>query len=351
MPRLLFGLSMVALFSACASAQDLAWKQLPPIPDALGVAGAFAGVSDGALLVMGGANFPDRMPWDGGRKVWHDEVYVLESPEGAWSMVDRLPRPLAYGISVQTPKGVLCIGGNDAEQHYADVFLIVLDRKAVILLEYPPLPIPLANACGALVGTTVFVAGGESQPNATQCSTGFFALDIGLKAPEWKTLPACPGDSPTLAVAAAAQGRFLLMGGVSLSAGSDGKPFRRYLKSCNAYDPAKNAWEPLADLPLPAAAAPTPAPVPGGNKLLILGGDDGSRYGFQPLDKHPGFPGTTLAYDVVKNAWSVGKPVPAPRATLPAVLWNNRIVLPSGEARPGVRSPEVWTVNMAEAGR
>ncbi len=34
-------------------------------------------LSAAALLVAGGANFPDRMPWDGGTKVWHDAVYAL----------------------------------------------------------------------------------------------------------------------------------------------------------------------------------------------------------------------------------------------------------------------------------
>jgi hypothetical protein len=28
--------------------------------------------------------------------------------------------------------------------------------------------------------------------------------------------------------------------------------------------------------------------------------------------------------------------------TTPAVRWHNRIVIPSGEMRPGIRSPEVW---------
>src|SRR5690554_4213129 len=60
------------------------WEELPAIPDAAGLAGAFSGVSNGALLIAGGANFPGGMPWEGGAKAWHDEIYVLDSPEGAW---------------------------------------------------------------------------------------------------------------------------------------------------------------------------------------------------------------------------------------------------------------------------
>ena len=31
-------------------------------------------------MVAGGANFPDKRPWEGGAKVWHDSVFVLETP-------------------------------------------------------------------------------------------------------------------------------------------------------------------------------------------------------------------------------------------------------------------------------
>src|SRR3954462_3300250 len=96
------------------------WKQLPSMPDAIGLAGSFAGVSGGALLVAGGANFPDKMPWEGGRKVWHDRVWVLESANASWREVGGLPRPLAYGISVSSRDSVICVGGSDADRHYAD---------------------------------------------------------------------------------------------------------------------------------------------------------------------------------------------------------------------------------------
>src|SRR5512143_304145 len=61
------------------------WQQLRPLPDPLGVAGCFAGASGGALIVAGGANFPDGFPWQGGRKAWHRAVWVLTSPAGDWT--------------------------------------------------------------------------------------------------------------------------------------------------------------------------------------------------------------------------------------------------------------------------
>ncbi len=73
----------------------------------------FAGVSGGALVAAGGANFPDRKPWEGGKKVWYDTVFVLEKPDGQWKVAGKLPRPLGYGVSATWRDRVVCVGGSD----------------------------------------------------------------------------------------------------------------------------------------------------------------------------------------------------------------------------------------------
>lgn len=100
------------------------WKRLPSLPDQEGFAAPFAGVSHDALIVAGGANFPEKKPWDGGTKVWYDAIFVLEKPEGEWKIAGKLPRPLAYGVSVTHRNSVVCVGGSDSKRHYSDVFRI-----------------------------------------------------------------------------------------------------------------------------------------------------------------------------------------------------------------------------------
>ena len=98
--------TVILCMTAIACAGDgLVWKQLPSLPDPPGVAGSFAGVSGISLIVAGGANFPDKMPWEGGKKVWHDRVWVLDKPDGTWREGSKLPRPLGYGVSVSAPDG------------------------------------------------------------------------------------------------------------------------------------------------------------------------------------------------------------------------------------------------------
>lgn len=40
------------------------------MPENVGLAGAYSGIVEGKLLVLGGANFPDKYPWEGGTKTW-----------------------------------------------------------------------------------------------------------------------------------------------------------------------------------------------------------------------------------------------------------------------------------------
>src|SRR5690348_5467737 len=68
------------------------WERLASLPDREGFAGSFAGVSGGALLVAGGSNFPAAKPWEGGKKVWYDTVFLLERPEATeWKVAGRSP--------------------------------------------------------------------------------------------------------------------------------------------------------------------------------------------------------------------------------------------------------------------
>ena len=132
MTRLVFIISFLILFSITILSQ-IHVSYLPDLPtlndqiEQKGLAGGFVGISNGALLFAGGANFPGKLPWEGGKKRWWDDIYVLERTEQTYkwrSEVFKLDRPIAYGLSVTIPEGVLCIGGCNEEQCFDDVFLL-----------------------------------------------------------------------------------------------------------------------------------------------------------------------------------------------------------------------------------
>lgn len=330
--------ALLTVLLALSSKVDLAWERLPSLPDQEGFAGMFAGVSNSTLLVAGGANFPDKKPWNGGKKVWYDTVFALK-PDSKWEVVGKLPRPLAYGVSVSHRGGVVCVGGSDATKHYADCFRLELRAGKLVTTDLPRLPLPIANACGVLIGDTVFVAGGLEKPDATEALKTLFTLDLSAKEPAWEKRDAWPGPARMLAVAAECDGAFWLIGGTDLIANKDGQSERRYLKDAHRYDLGKG-WKKLAELPRAVVGAPSPAPIAFGGPV-ILGGDDGTQLAVQP-DKHRGFAKQVLRYDRKAEKWIEDGELRSPHVTTPFVIWKDMWVIPSGEVRPGVRSPEVW---------
>ncbi len=251
---------LVVLLASRAGGEALDWARLPAIPDDEGFAAPFTGVCGGALVVAGGANFPDGKPWEGGTKVWYDQVFMLPSPRGTWHKAGRLPRSLAYGVSITTPEGIACLGGADAERHWANCFWLKLQAGRVQIAPLPSLPQPCAYACGALLDGRLYVAGGSARPDATEALGTFWSLDLNDLSAGWQSLSSWPGDGRMLATAGAYDGAFFLFAGTALEAGPEGLPERRMLRDAYRYHPERG-WTRLADLPRAAVAAPSPAPL------------------------------------------------------------------------------------------
>ena len=335
----------LATAAVTGAAEPLAWEKLAPLPDEHGVAGAYAGTTGGALLVAGGANFPRGFVPGGAGKTWHDTVWILPSPTGQWITAGKLPRPLGYGVSVTHGGSVVCAGGSDAAGHHADVFRLTWKDGALATQTLPALPTPLALAAGALVGDTLVISGGCAQPGEKAASADTWALDLAEPAATWRKLAPLPSDARFLATAAADDGHFYLFGGASL-APDGGKTKRVYRRDAWKFSLKGNKWRQLADAPAPVVAAPSPAPWLG-RAFHVIGGDDGSLVGFAPVEKHPGFPGAIFAYAPAENSWTTPGRTPAPRATAPTAEWQGAWIIPSGEVRPGLRSPDVWRLTPA----
>lgn len=330
-------LPLLALTAAAAAAE---WSQLPPLPDPEGFAGAFAGTSGGVLMVAGGTNFPDKMPWEGGAKVWYDTVHVLRSPEAAWEKAGRLPKANGYGVSLSTPEGLLIIGGGNTTEHFRDVLKLTWRDGKILSDALPPLPRPLAFMAGTLAGNILYLAGGISKPDDTAAQNVFWSFDLHQPQRGWQSLPPCPGPARILASMATFEGSVYLFSGAALRAGADGKAARDWLRDAWRFRPDKG-WQQLQNLPHVAVAAPSPLPLRE-RKLLLIGGDDGNLANFEPKSKHPGFPRRLMSYDPAQDRWKEAGSLPFSLVTTPAVEWRGRIVIPGGEARPGKRSPEVW---------
>ena len=339
-------LSVFLLFPQILSAQEK-WVELPSIPDEEGFAGMYAGVSNDVLIVAGGANFPELRPWEGGTKIWYDHIFYLEEIDGSWKRSDlSLPLPLAYGVSVNYQDEVIFIGGSDAEKHYSDVFSLKFQNGEIVKgQEYPPLPIPLSNMCGAIVNDVIYIAGGNQTPQLVG-EQKFFALDLSVPASDWtwEERKAWPGASRIQSVAASMDGAFYLFSGFELHLDSTGALQRTLLHDAYRYDPAANSWTQLPDLPRGVAAAPGAAFSIGLSHIVIPGGLDQETLQYTDPATHPGFKEEVIAYNILSKEWVTLSDMPqgASRVTAPATHWQGMWVVPNGEKGPGVRSPKVY---------
>jgi len=333
------------------SAVKLQWDRLPDLNDPRGFAGQFVGTFNSKLVLLGGTNFPDKPVWDGGIKGWYHDAYVLDAPQSTWRKIGKLPetRAVGYGISISTEEGLLCIGGADATKHLTDAFYLTLDGDELKTRDLPPLPSPCAYLSGAQIGSTVYVAGGIAKPDAVRTMRTFWSLDLKNLDAGWQVLEPWPGNGRMLAVTAAVDGSFYLSGGCDLHSGPDGKPMRAYQNDSFRYTPGRG-WTKIATAPTGIVAAPVPAVVEG-KKIIVFGGDDGSRLGHKPPQDHPGFPKNVYQYDTTTDHWErIGAAPFVPVAT-PVVNWHGGWVVASGEIRPAVRSREVWMLKVLEGGK
>ena len=158
----------------------LKWESLPDLPESLGVAGPFAGSHKDALIIAGGANFAK--PIWATEKQWTQQIHVLAEEEGSYTWHDGglLKKPIAYGASVTTEKGIVCMGGNDGSQTFRDVFLLQWDPigKKTKTIIYPSLPEPCAYGQAALVGNTIYLAGGQRGADLDSTMNNFWSLDL-----------------------------------------------------------------------------------------------------------------------------------------------------------------------------
>ena len=325
------------------SEQLLSWEQLPPLPKDGSLEGMYLGVSNGVLIAAGGANYADKPYGEEGKKLAHDTIYVLQNPDGHWQVAaEKLPQPMAYGVSVSDEKGLVCIGGEDNEKSFSDVFVLEWVNGQIVKTSFPSLPRGCGQACGALLGKTIYVAGGRHSPKADRSMHTFWALDLTQPSEQmkWQILDPWPGPARNLAVAAVQAGSFFLFSGLGPEAG---KP---YLTDAYCYTPgkddyAKGSWKQLADLPVALAASPCPALALGQSHIALLGGLSDS------VSKNAQLPDSIYVYHTITNTWAKRGHVPegAAQVMAPVAQWQDGWVSVGGQMSPGQLSPKVYLTN------
>jgi SSS family solute:Na+ symporter len=359
-----------------AAAEDLAparqwldWQPLPALPDRIGVAGPFVGTHRGGLVVAGGANFAAADAanlWEVPKRFQAAAFVLAGQGTGAdpfaWQTGFALQKPVAYGASASTPAGIVCAGGEDGEQVFADAFLLAWDPAAKMLMQspLPPLPRPSTAGGAALVGGHVYVVAGQEGLGLDSATNRIWRLAVdavGTPAACWEPLPAVPGGPRAFAIVAAQHDGFAdclyVIGGRRQKAGITDLAGVEPLADCLEFSPARHAvdpatgWRRRAECPVPLMAGT--AAAFGQSHLVVLAAADAETLAQVAADpefatRHPGFPRRAWAYHTITDTWTPAGDTPACPVTTPAVAFDGGVALVSGELRPRVRTSQAWRI-------
>ena len=346
--------------------------ELPAIDASLknpGLAGVFAGIQKNVLIIGGGSNFSHGMPWEGGEKNYFRDVYVLQKGNGNkynWVTTGKfkLKQKIAYGISVTIPGGIVCIGGENQNGPLKDVFLLQWDnsKKRIVTKDLPELPLPLTNSSGVAIGREIYVAGGETKSGV---SDKFFFLNLNESPLGWKELLNIPkplSHGIMVAQTVKKNNYIYLIGGRKKNENG----VSDFSNSVFQFDLKKNIWTVKQPLPFPLSAGC--GVTAGLNGIILIGGDKGEIFHQveqlnEIIDKetdsskkialnqqkvklqlnHPGFNKEIMFYNTIKDTWKdIGNFPFTPPATTTALVWNRDIIIPCGEIRAGVRTPQIF---------
>ncbi|RYY21811.1 MAG: sodium transporter, partial [Chitinophagaceae bacterium] len=200
-------------------------------------------------------------------------------------------------------------------------------------------------------------------------SNTFFGLDLSASKLTWISLPPLPVALSHAVATAQFNGKstciYVIGGRTKTVSGISDLHNTVYY-----YDPSAGEWKEGEKIQngknITNISAATGVQF-GKHQILLIGGDNGKIFheieslnaaiasaGPQSkkaleeqknrlLENHPGFSKDILVYNTFKNSWKKlnGLPGLAP-VTTTAVMWNGAIIVPSGEVKPGKRSPAIW---------
>lgn len=338
----------------------------------LGFAGPINGVYNDVFITAGGANFPDKMPWEGGKKHYSKEIHVLEKNKDQYQWNKKnsisLPEPIAYSGSTSTSLGIVYVGGENEKGLSKKAYLLKWNSKQneIELKSLPDFPIAVTNIALTSLNNIVYAIGGDE---AAKSSDLVFSIDLNAVEPEWKSLPKLPfalANSVAIIQKDKDETNIYIIGGRTKTPSGISDLHNTTL----AFNLKSQTWKSKAIITdgKNTTNFSAGAGVAFGNQyILITGGDNGTTFHkietyLSQISKasseeekskliaeknilnttHNGFYNAILLYNTQTNKWSkIGELPFLAHVTTPAVLWNNKIVLSNGEIKPGIRTPNV----------
>ena len=381
---LLLGCAKYGLAQQGFSDASLVWKSIAKFhnninsPQEPGYAGMYAGVAHDILIMAGGANFPENLPWEGGKKHYSDQVFYMLHDESQKAEIKQftgsLPQPMAYGASINFEDGIILIGGENESGLLRDVLFLKPDLASnrFLIESLPNLPWQMSYLSAVKIGKTLYVQGSTEEKKAV-----FLSLDLKKKNGFWNQLPVYPGPARTNAgMVIQTDGeseKIYLLGGRQKRENGVSDVFSDIF----SFDPGSMKWKKEGKMQdekgVEIKRSAHTLLAAGSGHILIIGGLEpepfntlerlgkelqNEKLSQEKLDSlvklrdkllinHSGFNKEVLAYHTVTGTWTRLEDLPfSPPANSILISNQNDYFLISGEISPGIRSPWIQKLKL-----
>ena len=363
----------------------ITWQAMPDLPGtttapSLGVSAPFTGIHNGVLMVAGGCNFPDKPVTEGGAKKYYDALFVFNIETNSFEpKAYKIPAAVAYGMAVTTPKGIVCMGGNNSDTKFTETFLLQWDKatKQPIITALPQLPATMDNMAATFIDNKVYVMGGSYNGAP---SNALIALDLDKTDAGWSVLTSFPGAARVqpIAVATTVAGESYIYLAAGFQPAINGS---EPIVSCDMlrYQVSSNTWNKECEIPAfedgnkRTLVGGTAIAVDNTGELLFMSGVNYNRfcpallreqqqqiataannsavvdslkaeskaYLLQPQAWYQ-FNTSLLRYNPADKSWSVlGEHPQLARAGAGIATINSNVYIVNGESKPGIRTPSI----------
>lgn len=284
-------------------------------------------LQDGRAVALGGFNY-DILNYD----VLEPEIYdpatktwsLMPTNNGAW-----VPR-MSFGAATLSNGKVLVVGGNDGwgwSMDFADLY----DASTNTWTSLTSMPYEKHNhAVAALADNKALVMGGIDSDGTTN-SVFLFDLASNGGAGGWSEVASMNAARHSLAAVTLKNGNVMALGGVDWS-----EEF--VLNSTEMYNPSLNTWTMRANMLVPRAALA--ATVLNDGSVLAIGGYSSFGYRLNSIEQ----------YDPATDIWRFRVPLPFDFEGGAAVTLDDGSVLLAGGNDSGVHSGEkTWIYSPSSA--
>jgi N-acetylneuraminic acid mutarotase len=203
---------------------------------------------------------------------------------------------------VQTERGLEALGGWDGTEIRKQC--LTLDSHLSRWTPTGTMPEGRVYGRAEILDRTIYLIGGSTDPaDFSRATNRLLAADVENRS-AWHDRAPIPGGPRALHASAVAAGRLLVFGGCR----SDGHGDLVNLADAYSYEPEKNRWQRLADLPQSVRSLSATAVE---NRFIYLFGGyvaSAAESRTKPLDY--GFTPAVYVYDIEMNQYSRTAPLP-----------------------------------------